>query len=196
MTPTARFSQALAFASDLHAAQRRKGTTIPYIAHLLAVAVIVMEHGGDEDAAIAAVFHDAAEDHGGTMMLERIRVLFGERVASIVEHCSDFLGQGEEKGPWQPRKAAYQAALRSYDDMRVLLVSAADKLDNARATLRDVREQGESAWERFSVGRSEQMWNYDELLTIYAEKLGEVPIVAELRRVLAELHGTEPLRPS
>lgn len=192
MQLSSRFSHALAFAADLHATQRRKGTEIPYVSHLLSVCSIVLTHGGDEDEAIAALLHDAAEDQGGRAILERIRVLFGERVATIVEHCSDVLGEGEEKPPWELRKKAYQAKLRRCNDRSTLLVSAADKLDNARATLRDLKAHGDVVWSRFRVGRAEQLWNYGELLAIYQAKLGELhPVVAELREVLHHIGAGE-----
>jgi (p)ppGpp synthase/HD superfamily hydrolase len=156
MSPVAlsdRFDRALVYATEVHAGQLRKGTQIPYIAHLLAVAGLVLEHGGDEDQAIAALLHDAAEDHGGEVRLADIRGRFGDRVEAIVRECSDALPVGAEpKKPWKERKEAYLSHLEHADE-GVLLVSAADKLHNARAVLLDYRDVGEAVWTRFKGGR-------------------------------------------
>jgi (p)ppGpp synthase/HD superfamily hydrolase len=149
----------------------RKGTQIPYVAHLLAVAALVLEHGGDEDQAIAALLHDAAEDHGGEVRLADIHGRFGDRVEAIVRGCSDALPVlGQPKGAWPERKEAYHGHLEHVDES-VLLVSAADKLHNARAVLLDYREVGEAVWKRFKGGREGTLWNYRALVEVLERRL-------------------------
>ncbi|MGB6522770.1 MAG: HD domain-containing protein [Candidatus Cybelea sp.] len=163
-----RFDDAVAYANRVHGNQRRKGSEVPYLSHLLAVASLVLEYGGDEDEAIAALLHDAPEDRGGSPVLERIRERFGDRVAGIVEGCSDSLVEDpRQKEPWQFRKERYHEHLRETGDSSVLLVSAADKLHNARATLSDVQRLGPSVWNRFSSTPEQALWNYRELLEAY-----------------------------
>src|SRR6476619_5394970 len=152
---TDRFDRALLYATHVHGGQVRKATSIPYIAHLLAVAATVLEYGGDEDLTIAALLHDSVEDQGGSTRLEDIWNRFGDRVARIVEACSDSLadtGKGERKAHWQERKETYIAHLLKADE-DILRVSLADKVHNARAILRDLRKPniGEKVWARFSV---------------------------------------------
>ncbi len=156
-TPGPRFRAALVLAAEVHADQRRKGTEIPYVAHVLAVTAIVLEHGGDEDEAIAALLHDAVEDGGGRPMLERIRNEFGERVAMIVDGCTD--AYVDPKPPWAERKRAYLAELVTADDA-VVLVSAADKLHNATAILNDHRAVGDAVWGRFKATPEETVGYY------------------------------------
>ena len=155
-----RFSAALAFASEIHRGQFRKGTTIPYIAHLLAVAALVIEAGGDEDAAIGALLHDTVEDQGGQPMLDRIRVGYGANVAEIVEACTDT--DLTPKPPWRPRKEAYLAAI-PHKSPGALLVSLADKVHNSGAILNDYRQIGEALWSRFTGGREGTLWYYRAL---------------------------------
>jgi len=165
-----RFSDALTYANELHREQWRKGTKIPYVSHLLAVAGLVLEHGANEDEAIAAVLHDAVEDCGGSEQLEQIRGRFGDRVAAIVEGCSDSLAvDPRNKEHWYDRKERYHARLRESNDSSVLLVSAADKLHNARATLADVRRLGSSVWGRFGGGRDGSLRNYTRLIDVYRD---------------------------
>ena len=147
---TSRFENALVFAAQLHREQRRKGSNVPYVSHLLAVAALVIEHGGDEDEAIAALLHDAIEDQGGPTARDRILRRFGEPVARIVEGCSD--SQTTPKPPWKERKRAYIAGIGE-KSASVRLVSAADKLHNARCILSDYRTLGEEVWRRFEGGR-------------------------------------------
>jgi (p)ppGpp synthase/HD superfamily hydrolase len=163
MTPTltSRFEDALVFAAQLHAKQYRKGTKIPYIAHLLAVASLVITHGGNEDEAIAALLHDAVEDQGGKPTLELIRGKFGEAVASIVEGCSDT--DAEPKPPWRERKERYLAHLGSAS-VSAKLVAGSDQLDNLRAILSDYRALGSLLWNRFNAGYEEQLWYYQSCL--------------------------------
>src|SRR5215472_14590191 len=147
---TDKFDRALVYATHVHGGQARKGTSIPYVSHLLAVSATVLEYGGDEDLAIAALLHDSVEDQGGKARLEDVRNRFGERVARIVEACSDSLAntaKGERKAHWQERKDAYLADLgKAGKD--ILGVSLADKVHNARAILRDLRKPdvGKKVW--------------------------------------------------
>jgi (p)ppGpp synthase/HD superfamily hydrolase len=179
-----RFREALLYAADLHAAQRRKGSGAPYIAHLLAVAAIVLEHGGNEDEAIAALLHDAIEDQGGDATRQEIRRRFGETVAAIVEGCTDT--DQVPKPPWRARKEAYLAHLPAAT-ASVRLVSAADKLHNARTIVGDYRQLGEKLWQRFNGGRDGTLWYYRELVGAY-RRAGSSPLVEELALVVAEMH--------
>lgn len=163
-----RYSDAFRYAHSLHRAQRRKGTSIPYIAHLMTVSALVLEHGGNEDQAIAALLHDAAEDQGGEKTLAEIRSLFGDAVAEIVADCTD--AWIEPKPPWRERKEAYLAALPAKPAMS-LLVSLADKTHNAEAILFDYRDLGRELWPRFSGGRDGTLWYYDRLASIFAASL-------------------------
>ena len=164
---TDRFDRALLYATYVHGGQVRKGTSTPYVAHLLAVSATVLEYGGDEDLAIAALLHDSVEDQGGKARLEDVRNRFGDRVARVVAACSDSLAdtaKGERKADWQKRKEAYLTHLDTADD-DVLRVSLADKVHNARAILRDLRKPdvGESIWFRFSQPREKTIWYYRSL---------------------------------
>ena len=163
MTLSQKFVEALGFAAEVHLTQRRKGSDTPYLAHILAVAGIVMTYGRTEDEAIAALLHDAVEDRGGLPMLESIRIRFGETVAAIVDGCTD--SYGEPKPPWRPRKEAYIARLRDpRTSSSVRLVSAADKLHNAGSILQDYRQVGERLWSRFNGGREGTLWYYAAVL--------------------------------
>ncbi|GIW05999.1 MAG: hypothetical protein KatS3mg060_0804 [Dehalococcoidia bacterium] len=186
-----RFDNALLFAAELHRAQRRKGTAIPYLAHLLGVTSLVLEHGGDEDEAIAALLHDAVEDHGGAPVLAEIRRRFGERVADIVAACSDTVET--PKPPWRERKRAYLAHLETATPS-VLLVSAADKLHNARTILADFRREGEAVWTRFNGGREGTLWYYRALAEAFT-RLGPIELAEELARVVAALPEDAPPAP-
>jgi (p)ppGpp synthase/HD superfamily hydrolase len=182
-----RFHDALAFASTLHRTQARKSTTIPYIAHLLAVASIVMEAGGSEDEAIAALLHDGPEDQGGEETLDEIRVRFGDAVADIVASCSDTFET--PKPEWSLRKRQYIGHLTSASK-GALLVSASDKLHNARATVRDLREQGASVWGRFSGTREQILDNYAGLISAYDQGAPDVRrngIVSDLRDAIEQM---------
>lgn len=183
MTLSARFQDALAFAAQLHAGQTRKGTDIPYVAHLLGVTSLVLQHGGDEDHAIAALLHDAAEDQGGRETLEDIRLRFGDRVARIVEGCTD--SWTTPKPPWRQRKEAYVAHVYGAPGEE-LLVSASDKLHNVRAILGDYRTLGEAVWERFSGGKEGTMWYYRALADAF-RAVYPSPLAGELDRAVSEL---------
>ena len=172
---TDRFDRALVYATHVHGGQARKGTSIPYIAHLLAVSATVLEYGGDEDLAVAALLHDSVEDQGGEARLQDVRNRFGDRVANVVEACSDSLAdmaQGEQKEDWHKRKKAYLKHLDATDH-DVLQVSLADKVHNARAILRDLRDPdvGESVWLRFSQPREDTLWYYRTLACKFRKRI-------------------------
>ncbi len=180
---TGRFEEAFVYAHRLHAAQRRKGTQIPYISHLMAVAALVLEAGGDEDLAIAALLHDAVEDQGGLPRLEEIRGKFGARVAGTVEGLSDSFSL--PKPPWRERKEAYLAHLRGAP-ADTLLVSLADKVHNARTILADLQQEGEAVWGRFTGGKEGSLWYYRSLAAFFE---GAAPggLAGELSRVVSAI---------
>lgn len=184
MPYSARFEDALVYAARVHGAQTRKGTSVPYITHLLAVAAIVGEHGGSEDQVIAALLHDAPEDQGGETRLAEIRERFGSAVADIVHACSDTFET--PKPPWRARKVAYLHHLLAAP-AAALLVSAADKLHNAGTLVVDLRGRGESIFDRFSGKKDGTLWYY-RAITEALEKRGKTPVTEELRRVVTELH--------
>lgn len=180
-----RFDDAFLFAAEKHAAQTRKRTDVPYISHLMSVAALVLEAGGDEDQAIAALLHDVVEDCGGEPMLEEVRGRFGDRVAKIVQGCTD--AYAVPKPPWKQRKLDYLELLRSADD-DIRLVSAADKLHNVRTILTDYRREGDSVWDRFSGRRDGTLWYYRAVLEVL--RAGRPNrLVDELQRVVTELES-------
>jgi GTP pyrophosphokinase len=185
MQPPARFQEALVYASELHAQQRRKGSGAPYVGHLLGVTAIVLENGGNEDEAIGALLHDAVEDQGGAPRLEEIRRRFGPSVAEIVAGCSDALTT--PKPPWRQRKEKYLAHLPTAG-RSVQLVSAADKLYNLRSIVEDYREHGEAVWQRFNGGRDGTLWYYRSVIAAL-DKLQDAPLVGQLHRAVAELEA-------
>jgi (p)ppGpp synthase/HD superfamily hydrolase len=156
-TFTPRFESALSFAAALHRTQLRKASSIPYVAHLLAVASLVIEHGGDEDEAIAALLHDAIEDQGGSIVGEEIRRQFGDRVTETVIACSDTFTV--PKPPWRERKQSHLDHV-AHASAAVKLVIAADKLHNARSLLSDYRRLGETLWSHFHGGKAGTLWYY------------------------------------
>ena len=180
---TERFDDAFAYAVQLHRNQVRKGTSIPYISHLMAVSGLVLEHGGSEDQAIAGLLHDAAEDQGGQAVLELIEQRFGPVVAEIVADCTD--AWTDPKPPWRERKKAYLAHLPS-KPQRSLLVSLADKTHNARAILLDHDVIGPEIWRRFNVGREETLWYYGQLRAFFSEALPGC-LARELARIVSQL---------
>jgi (p)ppGpp synthase/HD superfamily hydrolase len=203
-TPQNLFSSALSFAVELHRNQHRKGTEIPYLSHLLAVASLVMEDGGGEEEAIAALLHDAVEDQGDTFpggregLRDRIRTDFGERVLAIVNACTHDEGHAKgraltpeaEATAWKRRKEEYLAHLRSVTDPAVLRVSCADKLHNARCVLADYQRIGDSVWQRFRTkNAADQLWYYKELSQVFSEKnVGRLP--RELTSVVHQLEAS------
>jgi (p)ppGpp synthase/HD superfamily hydrolase len=155
-----RFLRAFVFAAEKHKGQTRKASSIPYVAHLMGVASLVLEAGGDEDLAIAALLHDVVEDCGGAPMLKEVRRRFGSRVAKVVDGCTD--AYTDPKPPWRERKESYIARLRN-EDKETRLVSAADKLNNVRSIVSDYRAVGDSIWSRFNGGREGTLWYYRTL---------------------------------
>jgi (p)ppGpp synthase/HD superfamily hydrolase len=179
-TLTSRFDAAFAYAHEAHATQTRRGSGVPYIGHLMGVASIVIDDGGSEDEAIAALFHDAAEDQGGRQRLEDIRARFGDAVAKIVEDCTD--AWTDPKPPWLERKRQYVAHARSLTPAS-LRVSAADKVHNAYAILRDLRNTGEGVWERFNASPDDIVAYYQGLVRAYRDA-GGGRLVDELDRIV------------
>ena len=178
-----RFNEAFLFAAEKHASQTRKKTDVPYISHLMSVASLVLEAGGGEDEGVAALLHDVVEDCGGYPVLEEIRQRFGDRVATIVEGCTD--AYTIPKPPWKQRKLDYLEVLRRADE-DVRLVSAADKLHNVRSILADYRREGDSVWERFSGRRDGTLWYYRAVLDVLRQGKAN-RLVDELERVVTEL---------
>jgi (p)ppGpp synthase/HD superfamily hydrolase len=189
------FQRALDYAARLHGDQFRKGTRVPYITHLLAVAAIVGENGGTEDEVVAALLHDAPEDRGGEARLRDIRLRFGHAVAEIVAGCSDTYE--DPKPPWRERKERHLAHLAGASDS-VRLVSAADKLHNARSVLSDYRAVGDVLWDRFNGGREGTLWFYRAVVDTLRVEQND-PTVEEIGRVVSELErlagGTRDLGP-
>jgi (p)ppGpp synthase/HD superfamily hydrolase len=188
---TSRFEEALTYAARAHWRQIRKvapdeagAPEIPYVAHLLAVASLVLEHGGGEDAAIAALLHDVVEDAGGPARRDDVRARFGDEVTRIVDACSD--NEGEPKPPWHDRKRAYLAHLGATTDEQVRLVTGCDKLHNARAVLADYRALGAALWPRFNGGRDGTIWYYRALADEIARG-GPHAVGVELGRAVTEL---------
>ncbi len=178
-----RFESALQYATIIHAGQTRKGTDIPYLSHLLGVTSIALEHGANEDVAIGALLHDAGEDAGGQERIDDIRQRYGDAVADIVMGCTDTLKT--PKPEWQRRKEDYIAHLPSAS-ASVRLVSASDKLHNARAILRDYRKLRELLWERFTGKRKGTLWYYRALVTAF-QQAGSNELIEELDRTVSEL---------
>ena len=177
------FTEALTFATQLHANQIRKGSGVPYVAHLLAVASIALEYGANEEEAIAALLHDAIEDQGGAATREEIRRRFGDTITDIVDGCTD--ADTIPKPPWRQRKEAYIAHIPKAS-ASVRLVSAADKLHNAQSILRDYRLLGEELWQRFHGGKEGTLWYYRSLIEAFRTN-ESTPIIEDLERVVSEL---------
>jgi (p)ppGpp synthase/HD superfamily hydrolase len=185
---TQRFDEAFLYASELHRRQLRKGKEVPYLAHLLDVAGLVLEDGGDEDEAIAALLHDAIEDRGdrgGVPVLNEIRRRFGERVATIVEACNDH-DPAKDRPAWEVRKRTYVASLAGAD-ASTLRVALADKLANARELLADYRQNGESIWLRYSAGR--HVLAYMRALADTFAANTKSPMADELERYVHDLES-------
>ncbi|MDF5735304.1 MULTISPECIES: HD domain-containing protein [unclassified Nostoc] len=180
---TERFTAALIYATQLHANQVRKGSGVPYVAHLLGVASIALEYGANEDEAIAALLHDAIEDQGGAATRSEIRRRFGDNVTAIVDGCTD--ADTTPKPPWRQRKEAYIAHIPTASPS-VLLVSLADKLYNAQSILKDYRVLGESVWERFQGRKEGTLWYYRALVDAFRKTESSV-IIEELERVIAQI---------
>ena len=188
---TDRFDRALLYATHVHGGQVRKGTPVPYIAHLLAVSATVLEYDGSEDMAIAALLHDAVEDQGGEPRLSDIRNRFGDRVADIVRSCSDTVvnsSAGEKKEGWKTRKTRYIEHLSLVDE-NTLLVSLSDKIHNARSILRDLRkpEIGKTVWDRFRSSKTDTLWYYRELGKAFQGRLKYQSARMQLANELSEI---------
>ena len=181
-----RFEAALTFATQLHRHQARKGTTVPYLSHLLSVTALVLEAGGGEDEAIAALLHDAIEDQGGDTTRQEISQRFGTAVSELVEACTD--SDESPKPPWQERKLRHLQRLREVPPQiqrQVRRIVLADKLHNARSTLADLRLQGPQTWAKFKTGRAGTLWFYGAVL----EQLGTPDdwLTQELQQVVQML---------
>jgi (p)ppGpp synthase/HD superfamily hydrolase len=186
-----RFEAALLYAFRLHATQTRKATATPYIAHLLGVAALVLEAGGDEDQAIAALFHDAVEDQGGDDTWSGIHEFFGDRVGEIISACTDqpdVVNHTRENS--LERKRWYLVHLSNEVQEEALIVVLADKLHNARGIVMDLRTLGEDLWSRFNVGKDDQLWYYRRLAVIFERRITASPLrplVDEFSRTVAEM---------
>src|SRR5262245_16161485 len=178
-----RFDQALLYAHELHGDQYRRGTPVPYMAHLMGVASLGLEYGGDEEQAIAALLHDAIEDCGDLTSYEEIHRRFGDRVTEIVRACTDV--DATPRPPWLERKAAYVARV-SHEPADARLVSAADKLYNVRTVVKDFRQTGHVVWQRYTGDPADVLWYYRALVTAFRSG-GPHPIVEDLDRAVTEL---------
>ena len=177
-----KFNDALVYAARLHREQRRKGKDIPYVGHLLGVASLVLESGGDEEMAIAALLHDAVEDQGGQPRLDEIRNVFGAKVARIVDGCTDsYEVDPDKKASWCERKQKYIAHVEHEADSEVRLVSIADKVHNARAVLADHYEIGDEVFTRFSKGKPGTLWYYRALVDAFSRRRGARPTILTTR---------------
>ncbi len=185
---TDKFKEALLYALDVHRDDLRKGSSIPYISHLLSVCALVMEEGGDEEEAIAALLHDTLEDHPETVTREELRRRFGERVTQMVEDCTDTPAdyRGGPKPPWHQRKASYLQKLRTktYPLCRITL---ADKLHNARTLVRDYSILGDKLWSRFKAGKTDQIKYYRELIAAFRQLGAPHHAVDELEALIDRL---------
>jgi len=192
---SSRFSQALVYAHELHQNQVRKGTSIPYISHLMAVSAIALEHGANEDQAIAALLHDSLEDapqysgRSRRMIEQEIATQFGTPVLKIVLSCTDTNSEGHKEDWWE-RKKAYLQHLEAMDDA-VLLVSNADKLHNAQCIWRDYQNLGETLWSRFTAGKVGTLWYYQNLAELFNRRRPS-PLASDLQKVVNELTNALP----
>jgi (p)ppGpp synthase/HD superfamily hydrolase len=175
--------RAVDYALELHATQARKATRIPYLSHVLAVCSLVLEDGGSEDEAIAALLHDGPEDQGGQAILDEIERRFGAAVARMVLALSDTLE--DPKPPWRPRKEAYLARQR-HEPESVLRISLADKLHN----LRSIAIDDDGVWSRFNADKTEEAWYFRSLLEVFEERLPGSRNLPEFRRLVSEVFDT------
>ena len=187
---TEKFQTAMAYATEQHRDQSRKSTTITYICHPFGVASLVLEAGGDEDQAIAALLHDVPEDCGGEPRLKEIAVKFGPRVEKIVRGCSDSLVEDpEEKASWKERKEVHINHL--YDaDLDTLTVTAADKAHNARSIATDLQNQGPILWDRFNATREDIIWYYDSVYKVLESKRVSLALLTPLRNAIDIMKAT------
>jgi (p)ppGpp synthase/HD superfamily hydrolase len=184
-----RFLDAVAYANELHGGQARKGSdTVPYMSHLLGVCAIVLDNGGDEDDAVAAMLHDTIEDHADRTSLEEIRERFGDRVARIVDICTDTPPDfaGGQKPPWRERKLRLIGKFRDATPAD-LLVAMADKVYNTGDTVNALHESGDAVWGRFSAGRDDQLWYYHNVIDAFRDAGAGGPLLRRLERQVAEI---------
>jgi len=191
MNLTDRFIEALNYSLELNTNRYRKGTQTPYVAHLLAVAAIVLEHGGDEDQTIAALLHDAGENSGGVLTLIEIRKRFGERVAKIVQGCSDsILNVGQQKPDWKLRKSEFVASIKDKPKDSIL-VCLADKLHNSRSVLSDLKIVGDAVWQRYNDDKEGTLWYYRAMVEAFKPVTAGLPaqsgMVKELEGIVDEI---------
>jgi (p)ppGpp synthase/HD superfamily hydrolase len=183
------FIVALEYAAIVHNGQPKKKTSIPYISHLLAVCALVLENGGKEKVAIAALLHDTLEDHPKKVSRKELRRIFGDKVGAIVEGCTDTPANyrgGKKKSSWRERKTKYIKRLR-HESPAVCLVALADKLHNVRAILADYKEIGDKLWPRFNAGKKKQLWFFGELVKVFQKKRVPTRMLREFEQVVAEL---------
>ncbi|HNY50577.1 MAG TPA: HD domain-containing protein [Smithella sp.] len=187
-----KFQEAILYAVEIHGGDLRKSTTIPYISHLFSVCALVLEDGGDEEEAIAALLHDMLEDHPKEVTKQELERRFGSRVAEIVAVCTDTPPnyKGGPKPPWRKRKAAYIDRLREekYPRCRVPL---ADKLHNVRTIVNDYRRIGNDIWARFKATKKEQLRYHRSLVEAFREANGPAYLVDELDKLVAELEMSD-----
>jgi (p)ppGpp synthase/HD superfamily hydrolase len=175
MTTTDRFADALTYAEGLHRKQTLRGNDIPYVAHLMAVCATVLEWGGDEDTAIAALLHDAVEDQGGLDTLREIERRFGDRVAGIVLGCTDSMSADPTaKASWEERKRAHIGKLADAN-LDVALVTAVDKLHNLTSMIRDVRKYGPVTLARFNAKPDRLLWYFNSVAAALRQHRERVP---------------------
>lgn len=187
---TKRFSRAVEYAIAAHLGDVRKGTSIPYISHLVQVAGLVLEFGGTEEEAIGGLLHDAAEDAGGEATLADIREAFGPEVEQVVRENSDSITDSKaEKAPWRERKEQYIAAI-SHKSESALIVSICDKIHNARSLITDTRALGPSHWSRFNATREDSLWYYQSLVKAFQQRVPDCPRLAPAVRELESAVGT------
>ncbi|MEA5573535.1 HD domain-containing protein [Calothrix sp. UHCC 0171] len=180
---TEKFSTALVYATRLHANQTRKITSVPYVSHLLSVAALILEAGGNETEAIAGLLHDAIEDQGGMEIRAEIREMFGDEIVAIIDGCTEIYTK--PKPPWEERKHKYLENLRGAC-VSVRMVSLADKLHNARSLLADWQKFGDEIWNQFNAGKVRTLWFYQSLLQVYRET-GSDWMTEEFARVVDQL---------
>ena len=185
-----KFKDAILYALDIHAGDLRKGTSTPYVSHLLSVCALVLEDGGDEEEAIAALLHDTLEDHPEKVKKNDLTHLFGSRVADLVELCSDTPPdyQGGEKPPWHERKAAYVDQIRK-ETYPLCRVSLADKIHNARTIVMDYRQLGDAIWKRFKANKDEQLRYYRALVNAFREAKAPDHLLDELDMLVSKLES-------
>lgn len=187
-----RFEEALLYAVRLHGRDIRKGTSIPYVSHLFSVCALVLEDGGDEEEAIAALLHDALEDHPEKVTRADLESRFGSRVLHLVELCTDTPPdyRGGPKPPWAERKWAYVKRIRD-EGYPLCRVALADKLHNTRAVVMDYRRFGDAIWPRFKAGKDDQVKYHRALVEAFREARAPDHLVRELDSLVRELEGRE-----